>query len=80
MGDYSWIGGLFEGAFTAATGITSTVVNGQTQSVSLEQQGSLSVTTKEQNQKTVRTVIIAAGVVVAVIVFGIFVWSNKRKK
>lgn len=80
MGDYSWIGGLFEGAFAAATGITSTVVNGQTQRVSLEQQGGLSVTNKEQNQKTVRTVIIAVGVVVAVVVFGIFVWSNRRKK
>ena len=79
MGDYSWIGGIFEGAFSAASGITTTVINGQTQQVSLEQNGSLAVTTKEQNQKTVRAVIIAAGVVLAVVVFGLFVWSNKRK-
>ncbi len=79
MNDYSWIGGIFEGAFSAASGITTTVINGQTQQVSLEQNGSLAVTTKEQNQKTVRAVIIAAGVVLAVVVFGLFVWSNKRK-
>ena len=78
MNDYSWIGGIFEGAFSAASGITTTVINGQTQQVSLEQNGSLAVT-KEQNQKTVRAVIIAAGVVLAVVVFGLFVWSNKRK-
>ena len=36
MGDYSWIGGILEGAFGAATAITTTVVNGKTQQATIQ--------------------------------------------
>lgn len=79
MNDYSWIAGIFEGAFGAASSITGTVVNGQNQRVSLETSADVTNNTKTENQKTIRALIIGACVVAAVVVFGLFVWSNRRK-
>lgn len=77
--DYSWIAGIFEGAFNAATSITGTVVNGKTQQVSLQTNADVTKTSKTQNQKTMRAIIIGGCVIAAIAVFGIFVYSNRRK-
>lgn len=77
--EYSWIGGIFEGLFGAADKITTAVVNGKTQRVSLETSADVTKNTKSENQKSVRALIIGGCVVLAVMVFGIFVWSNRRK-
>ncbi len=79
MGAYSWIGTLLGGAFGTATTITNTVVAGQNYRAELEAGATNHGVDKEQNQKTLRTVIIAVCLVAVVIVFGLFVWSNKRK-
>lgn len=77
--DYSWIAAIFEGAFGAASSITGTVVNGQTQRVSLETSADVTTNSKSENQKTIRALIIGACVIAAVAVFGLFVYSNRRK-
>lgn len=77
--DYSWIAGIFEGAYGAASKIATTVVNGNVQQVSLETSADVANNTKSENQKTVRSLIIGACVVAAIAVFGLFVWSNRRK-
>ena len=79
MGDYSWIGGILEGAFGAATAITTTVVNGKTQQATIEANASFTETGKTQNNKTIRTLIIGGVVLGAIVLFGLFVWSNRRK-
>lgn len=79
MGDYSWIGGILEGAFGAATAITTTVVNGKTQQATIEANASVTETGKTQNNKTIRTLIIGGVVLGAIVLFGLFVWSNRRK-
>lgn len=79
MEDYSWIGSLVSSALGTATTITTSVVGGQNYRAELDAGTKNHGVDKEQNQKTLRTVIIASGLVAVVIVFGIFVWSNKRK-
>ena len=79
MGDYSWIGGILEGAFGAATAITTTVVNGKTQQATIEANAGVTETSKTQNNKTIRTLIIGGVVLGAIVLFGLFVWSNRRK-
>lgn len=79
MGDYSWIGGILEGAFGAATAITTTVVNGKTQQATIEANAGVNQTDKTQNNKTIRTLIIGSVVLGAIVLFGLFIWSNRRK-
>lgn len=79
MEDYSWIGVLVSSALGTATTITNSVVGGQNYRAELEAGTTNHGVDKEQNQKTLRTVIIAVGLVAVVAAFGIFIYSNKRK-
>lgn len=76
---YSMIGNIFQGAFTAAGAITTAVIEGKTQRVSLETNASMYNTDSTQKGKSTRTIVIAVCAVAAIAVFGIFVWSNRRK-
>lgn len=77
--DYSWIGTLLGGEFTAAGTITKSVVDGKTQRAQIEAGANIEQTTKSQDSKTVRTLIIGGVVLGAIVLFGLFVWSNRRK-
>lgn len=77
--DYSWIGTLLGGAFGAAGTITTSIVDGKTQRAQIEANAGISQTEKSQNSKTVRTLIIGGVVLGAIVLFGLFVWSNRRK-
>lgn len=79
MENYSWIGGILEGAFSAATNITGTVMNSKTEQAKIGANADITQTDKEQNSKTVRTVIIGGVVLGAIVLFGLFVWSKRRK-
>ena len=79
MGEFAWIGSILEGAFGAATTITQTVVNGKTQQATIEANAGVTEVGKTQNSKTARTLIIGGVVLAAIVLFGLFVWSNRRK-
>ncbi len=76
--DYSWIGGIFEGAFNMATGVTNTVVKGKTDVAGINANASVTQNDKTENQKTMRTIIIGVSLLLVVIAFGIFVYSKKK--
>lgn len=79
MGDYSWIGTLVGTLATTAGGITETVISGKNKRTEIEAGANIEQTTKSQNSKTVRTLIIGGVVLGAIVLFGLFVWSNRRK-
>lgn len=79
MEDYSWIGTLVGTLATTAGGITETVINGKNKRTEIEAGANIEQTTKSQNSKTVRTLIIGGVVLGAIVLFGLFVWSNRRK-
>lgn len=79
MGDYSWIGTLVGTLVTTAGGITETVISGKNKRTEIEAGANIEQTTKSQNSKTVRTLIIGGVVLGAIVLFGLFVWSNRRK-
>ena len=79
MGDYSWIGTLVGTLATTAGGITETVISGKNKRTEIEAGANVEQTTKSQNSKTVRTLIIGGVVLGAIVLFGLFVWSNRRK-
>ena len=79
MEDYSWIGTLVGTLATTACGITETVVSGKNKRTEIEAGANIEQTTKSQNSKTVRTLIIGGVVLAAIVLFGLFVWSNRRK-
>lgn len=77
--DYSWIGTLLGGAFTAAGTITNSIVNGKTQRAQIEADADVQQVSKTQSSKTTRTLIIGGVVLGAIVLFGLFVWSNRRR-
>ena len=77
--DYSWIGTLVGTLATTAGGITETVISGKNKRTEIEAGANIEQTTKSQNSKTVRTLIIGGVVLGAIVLFGLFVWSNRRK-
>ena len=77
--DYSWIGTLVGTLATTAGGITETVISGKNKRTEIEAGANIEQTTKRQNSKTVRTLIIGGVVLGAIVLFGLFVWSNRRK-
>lgn len=79
MEDYSWIGTLVGTLVTTAGGITETVISGKNKRTEIEAGANIEQTTKSQNSKTVRTLIIGGVVLGAIVLFGLFVWSNRRK-
>lgn len=79
MADYSWIGGILEGAFQAAGSITTSVVNSKTEQAKIGANADVTKTDKEQGGKTTRTLIIGGVVLGAIVLFGLFVWSKRRK-
>ncbi|MBO5013597.1 MAG: hypothetical protein J6C57_06115 [Paludibacteraceae bacterium] len=79
MEDYSWIGTLVGTLATTAGGITETVISGKNKRTEIEAGANIEQTTKSQNSKTVRTLIIGGVVLGAIVLFGLFVWSNRRK-
>lgn len=79
MQDYSWIGTLVGTLATTAGGITETVISGKNKRTEIEAGANIEQTTKSQNSKTVRTLIIGGVVLGAIVLFGLFVWSNRRK-
>ena len=79
MGDYSWIGTLVGTLATTAGGITETVISGKNKRTEIVAGANIEQTTKSQNSKTVRTLIIGGVVLGAIVLFGLFVWSNRRK-
>ena len=79
MGDYSWIGTLVGTLVTTAGGITETVISGKNKRTEIEAGANIEQTTKSQNSTTVRTLIIGGVVLGAIVLFGLFVWSNRRK-
>lgn len=79
MKDYSWIGTLVGTLATTAGGITETVISGKNKRTEIEAGANIEQTTKSQNSKTVRTLIIGGVVLGAIVLFGLFVWSNRRK-
>ena len=79
MGDYSWIGTLVGTLATTAGGITETVISGKNKRTEIEAGANIEQTTKSQNSKTVRTLIIGGVVLGVIVLFGLFVWSNRRK-
>ena len=79
MGDYSWIGTLVGTLATTAGGITETGISGKNKRTEIEAGANIEQTTKSQNSKTVRTLIIGGVVLGAIVLFGLFVWSNRRK-
>lgn len=76
---YSWIGTLVGTLATTAGGITETVISGKNKRTEIEAGANIEQTTKSQNSKTVRTLIIGGVVLGAIVLFGLFVWSNRRK-
>lgn len=76
---YSWIGTLIGTLATTAGGITETVISGKNKRTEIEAGANIEQTTKSQNSKTVRTLIIGGVVLGAIVLFGLFVWSNRRK-
>ena len=79
MEDYIWIGTLVGTLATTAGGITETVISGKNKRTEIEAGANIEQTTKSQNSKTVRTLIIGGVVLGAIVLFGLFVWSNRRK-
>ena len=79
MKDYSLIGTLVGTLATTAGGITETVISGKNKRTEIEAGANIEQTTKSQNSKTVRTLIIGGVVLGAIVLFGLFVWSNRRK-
>lgn len=79
MENYSWIGTLVGTLATTAGGITETVISGKNKRTEIEAGANIEQTTKSQNSKTVRTLIIGGVVLGAIVLFGLFVWSNRRK-
>ena len=79
MEDYSWISTLVGTLATTAGGITETVISGKNKRTEIEAGANIEQTTKSQNSKTVRTLIIGGVVLGAIVLFGLFVWSNRRK-
>lgn len=79
MEDYSWIGTLVGTLATTAGGITETVISGKNKRTEIEAGANIEQTTKSQNSKTVRTLIVGGVVLGAIVLFGLFVWSNRRK-
>ncbi len=77
--DWSWIGGIIEGAFGAASSITNTVVGGQNRRTEMEVLNEKYIAEQEQKMKTYRTLIFVAGAAVCIILFGMFVYSNRKK-
>ena len=79
MEDFSWIGTLVGTLATTAGGITETVISGKNKRTEIEAGANIEQTTKSQDSKTVRTLIIGGVVLGAIVLFGLFVWSNRRK-
>ena len=75
MTEFGWnaLSGILEGAFTAATGIASTVVGGKTEVAQIE----ANTKNKVDDSDTNRTMIIVGGVVatvlIGIVLYGVFV-------
>ena len=77
MRQFCYIGIFLISLFNA--GITETVISGKNKRTEIEAGANIEQTTKSQNSKTVRTLIIGGVVLGAIVLFGLFVWSNRRK-
>lgn len=76
----NWIAfsNILQGAFDTATGITNTVIGGKNYRTELEVNKDVTVNTKTEDSKTIRTIIMASCALIAIMLAGIFIFQNRK--